>query len=420
MLLHRYIARRTQASITGGGEAWPLLPRIVPYDSYTETYKNNEDVAAPRRLQYVRHGKEFLVGMTGSRREVEKMKARIAYFMKYELHLEIVAASHVHIQAGSVLFLGTRVAGFLETKSSRRYSQELEKRRRSKARNRNLAEIRTEAWHNQLKDMSRRAWEFAVKKTQSRYPSWQSAEQAMYQQSQPQSTSPFVFEECDKLKTKESLQRLLAKEEEIFLYHPAIDIPGEILRAHKHLALLLNNFLKEKDDETVNKEMIVKSSVQNPHATERARIHGGIPLQFLAPIELIREQLSKKGILQPKKALPIVLTSMLKSSDEVIVVYFSALAHGLLSYYRCCDNFVKVRRLVDFQVRWSALFTLGCKHGCSARKIIATRHSNSSWPRALNSQGKVIAEFPSPATIARMGKKFLLDIQPNILAPLKS
>lgn len=178
MLLHRYIARRTQASIAGGGEAWPLLPRIIPYDSYTGTYKNNEDVVAPRRLQYVRHGKEFLMGMAGSRREVEKMKARIAYFMKHELHLEIVAASHVHIQAGSVLFLGTRVAGFLETKSSRRYSQELEKRRRSKARNRNLAEIRTEAWHNQLKDMSRRAWEFAVKKTQSRYPSWQAAEQS--------------------------------------------------------------------------------------------------------------------------------------------------------------------------------------------------------------------------------------------------
>lgn len=356
-------------------------------------------------VKYVRHGREFLLGVGGSREVVEKLKARIAQFLRTDLHLDVGLTSHVHIQSGSVVFLGVRVAGVLEDRWPKRYSQELEKRRRSKARVRRMAEMRTETWNNELKDLSLQAWAFGLKKTKQQLRSWEAAEQAMYKKAQGVCCK-FVFDQIERGETQQSLQRLLEKEEDIFYDAPGTGIPAEIIRAHRRLSRLLEKYLEEET--AYEKKM--KLQEKNQPSSGRTPSQGGIPLQLLAPMEVITQKLRKKGILQPSKALPTVLTTMLNSSDEAIVSYFASIGNGLLSYYRCCDNFLKIRRLVDHQVRWSALFTLASKHGCSAKKIIK---SHSRGPRVLNTKGGVIAEFPSTPEIARMGKKFLAGIQPD-------
>lgn len=142
--------------------------------------------------------------------------------------------------------------------------------------------------------------------------------------------------------------------------------------------------------------------------TETAGSYGVLPMQILAPMEVITEKLRRKGILLPTKARPTTLTSMLSSSDEAIVSYFSSPAYGPLRYYRCCDNSHKVRRLVDYQVRWSALFTPASKHRCNTAKVIV---ECTEGPRGLNGKGEVIAKFPGSPTIARMGKGLLTNIR---------
>lgn len=362
-------------------------------------------------LHYMRHGKEFLVGVKGSREDVENIKSRIANFLRTELHLEVSLASHVHIQAGTVMFLGTRVAGLLDNKARRRFSKEIEKRRRSKVRAQGMTHIRTETWHNELKDLAVQSWAFGLKKAKRDLQSWETAKQAVYKKSQELQDSNFVLEQIDRGVTKDAMQRLLDKEEEVFMDAPDAGLPPHILRAHQRLTRLLKKHLEEETafEKKANSALERRSQKAKVSSTED---DGSIPIQLLAPMETIMKKLSLKGILQPRKALPTVLTPMLGSSDEAIVSYFTALGTCLLSYYRCCDNFEKIRRLVDHQVRWSALFTLGSKHGCSARKII---RQFSRGPKIVDQEGRVVAEFPSSPDIARTGKKFLVHVQQHSL-----
>jgi len=359
--------------------------------------------------QYVRYGKECLVGIQGSREAVEKISARIVQFLNSKLHLEVDFTSHVFTANNSVLFLGMRIGAVLPSRWPRQYSREVETRRKSRGRLQNLAELRTEIWNKELQDLSLTAWALGLKKTKKILSSWEAAEQAMYTKAQ-EASRDFLFKKIRRGETWQPLERLLCKEE-IFLNDAAtMGIPDEILKAHRHLSLLLQKFLQDESMSVERQKKIEKNLLQAEGEEERSGDFGlmMIPLQILAPMEVITGKLRRKGILQPSKAFPTVLTSMLNSSDEAIVTYFTSLAKGLLRYYRCCDNFQKVRQLVNHQVRWSALFTLASKHGCSAKKIITT-HSRA--PKVVDHKGKVIAQFPSSPVISRTGKRYLPDIQ---------
>jgi hypothetical protein len=357
-------------------------------------------------LHYMRHGKEFLVGVRGEREDVEEIKSRIAHFLRNELHLEVGLSSHVNIESRSVVFLGTRIAGLLDSKTRRRFSREVEQRRRSKIRAQQMAKVRTETWRNELRDLALHSWAFGLKKTKRELQSWEPAKQAMYKRSQALG-SKFVLDQIERGVSQDVIQRLLEKEEQVFFDSPSTGLPEAILRAHQRLSRLMEKYL---EDETAFEKKA--KAVERMRPRIRVGQDGVIPLQLLAPMEIVTEKLRMKGILQPGKAMPTVLTSMLNSSDEAIVSYFAALGACLLSYYRCCDNFQKVRRLVDYQVRWAALFTLGSKHGCSAKKIIS---QFSRGPRIVNRKGGVVVEFPSSPDIARMGKKFLLNVHQSSL-----
>lgn len=385
-----------------------LLPRSSVRMSFGQSQVEPPEEVEPEmqqnnvNLHYMRHGREFLMGVKGTREDVENIKHRIANFLRTDLHLEVGLASHVHIQSGSVVFLGTRIAGLLENKTRRRFGKEIEKRRRSKIRAQGMAKIRTDTWHNELKELALQSWAFGLKKTKKDLQSWEMAKQAMYKRSQ-ELGSKFVIDEIEKGQSREAVQRLLDKENEIFFDAPSTGLPEPILRAHHRLTRLMERFLEAEAS-------FEKKAKAIERAKPKVKHEGVIPLQLLAPMEILTSKLGKKGILQPTKALPTVLTSMIGASDEAIVSYFAALGTTLLTYYRCCDNFQKVRRLVDHQVRWSALFTLGSKHGCSARKVIK---QFSRGPKILNRKGEAVVEFPSSPDILRMGKRFLVHVQHN-------
>jgi hypothetical protein len=88
-------------------------------------------------------------------------------------------------------------------------------------------------------------------------------------------------------------------------------------------------------------------------------------------------------------------------SDGDIVNWFAGIAISLLSYYRCCDNLYQVRTIVDYQIRWSAIFTLAQKQKSSARNII------SQYGKDLNivnqEGGKTLAEFPNSIELSKLG-----------------
>lgn len=99
--------------------------------------------------------------------------------------------------------------------------------------------------------------------------------------------------------------------------------------------------------------------------------------------------------------------NIILAEPYVIVSYFRSVAHGLLSYYSCCDNFTKIKDLVDFQIRYSAARTLANKMKYSSVKKtftvlgkdlnIEAGAGNTSFPPSREIRSKLKEFKVSPA-----------------------
>lgn len=130
-------------------------------------------------------------------------------------------------------------------------------------------------------------------------------------------------------------------------------------------------------------------------------ISSEFPIQMGAPIKKILRRLRDRGLISRRRPWPIHVACLTNVSDGDIVNWFAGIAISLLSYYRCCDNLYQVRTIVDYQIRWSAIFTLAHKHKCSARNIIL------KYSKDLNivnqKGGKTLAEFPNSISLGKLG-----------------
>jgi hypothetical protein len=96
-------------------------------------------------------------------------------------------------------------------------------------------------------------------------------------------------------------------------------------------------------------------------------ISSEFPIQIEAPIKKILRRL--RGLISMFPCAPIHVACLTNVSDgDIVVNLFAGIAISPLSYYRCRDNLYQVRTIVDYQIRWSAIFTLAHKHKSSARK----------------------------------------------------
>lgn len=130
-------------------------------------------------------------------------------------------------------------------------------------------------------------------------------------------------------------------------------------------------------------------------------ISSEFPIQIEAPIKKILRRLRDRGIISRRRPWPIHVACLTNVSDGDIVNWFAGIAISLLSYYRCCDNLYQVRTIVDYQIRWSAIFTLAHKHKSSARNIILKYSKDSN---IVNQEGgKTLAEFPNSIELGKLG-----------------
>uniref|UniRef100_A0A453HT63 Domain X domain-containing protein n=1 Tax=Aegilops tauschii subsp. strangulata TaxID=200361 RepID=A0A453HT63_AEGTS len=90
------------------------------------------------------------------------------------------------------------------------------------------------------------------------------------------------------------------------------------------------------------------------------------PIQIEAPIKKILRRLRDRGLISRRRPRPIHVASL--TNDRDIVNWSAGIAISPLSYYRCCDNLYQVRTIVNYQIRWSAIFTLA--HSTNLRRGI--------------------------------------------------
>nr|AZS52482.1 maturase [Balanophora laxiflora]UPI49006.1 maturase R [Balanophora laxiflora] len=94
-------------------------------------------------------------------------------------------------------------------------------------------------------------------------------------------------------------------------------------------------------------------------------------IKIEAPIKKILRRLQDRGLISRIKPRPLHVACLTNLSDGDIVNWSAGIAISPLSYYRCRDNLYQVRTIVDYQIRWSAIFTLAHKHKSSVRNIIS-------------------------------------------------
>ena len=64
----------------------------------------------------------------------------------------------------------------------------------------------------------------------------------------------------------------------------------------------------------------------------------------------LKEKLKLNGLLT-KFNRPVAVNRMLNQKNYIIVGWFHSVAQGFLEYYRCCNNFVKVKNYVEYFIR---------------------------------------------------------------------
>nr|ULQ69287.1 maturase [Eriocaulon brownianum]ULQ69336.1 maturase [Eriocaulon schochianum] len=125
-----------------------------------------------------------------------------------------------------------------------------------------------------------------------------------------------------------------------------------------------------------------------------------LSIQIEAPIKKIFRRLRDRGLISRRRPRPIHAASLTNVSDGDIVNWSAGIAISILSYYRCCDNLYQVRTIVNYQIRWSAIFTLAHKHKSSARNIILKYPKDSN---IVNQEGgKTLAEFPNSIELGKL------------------
>jgi len=139
-------------------------------------------------------------------------------------------------------------------------------------------------------------------------------------------------------------------------------------------------------------------------------------IQIEAPVAEIYEILESRGFITKRKKRPTPNDSVLGHEDHHIVAWYHKVSIGLLEFYAWCDNYQKVKAIVNYHLRWSLIHTLSKKHKSSSSQIIKQYGKNL----VVNHDGKQLAGFLSIAEIKAFGKKSVTNspIRPELLIDL--
>ena len=97
------------------------------------------------------------------------------------------------------------------------------------------------------------------------------------------------------------------------------------------------------------------------------------------------------------------------AEDADIVRYYSSIAHGMLSFYRCADNLGKVKSIIANQIRLSLAATLRQKHKMSVLEC-QLKYGN---PITCEDYQKKKVSFLTNMQIYNLKKEFLVSVNPR-------
>ena len=340
------------------------------------------------RIRYVRYVDNFLFGIAGPKELVIRVKKRILHFVKSNLKLELTGGEITHIASGKVVFLGVEISGVPHSKFPRRFGKAIEQKRNANNRLNQQQKVKD--------DRILKAIQLALKKAV-----------------RGNKLQNFKFPTDFKIKFRAIMETIISNEEfaavSISTYK---DFISAIYKTHKLVPARVLEILKQLEIELKNWE---KQAPKNEYKYPKKSCNvlevkfKALPPQIKAPLDNLRDKLRDKGIIS-KSNKPTAVGRLVTQPDHIIVSWFRGVGQGFLNYYRCCDNFYKVKLYVDYLIRWSAIHTLANKHGTSRSRVIV------KWSKDLvikDLDGFKLASFPNSYSIRGLARKFLTNINGN-------
>ena len=377
-------------------------------------------------ILYVRYADDFIVGVAGPKSLAVEVQRRIDTFLKSDLHLEVKDNRILNRSAGGVNFLGFRVYLSDRSKKTRvkwkHFASVAKYKRRVEARfrvsDRRLAQAFVEgakrdlvkAYKHMLGELSLPLNKASVGLA-SRHIAQRSTALALL--------NPALERWYDTFDQRFKLNMVLAqkfyrKEAQILPIHK--DDPGA-----KELADLRNNFIEgldklvkdsrftyfEEKRESVSQrettlyagqqknffsEISEETAIRLADALTEAKLeHEKVrKVRVLAPTRDLVDKLTERGFYHLKRRKPIAKASLTSFNDADIILCYSQVMSGLLSYYQPAENLGEVKRLME-GLRRSCGLTLAMKH---KKPIVWVYNTYGEDIAASTPDGKTVALPP--------------------------
>lgn len=363
------------------------------------------------RLYYSRYADDFLVALSGPKTLAIQIRKDITDFLHSDLHLEISEekSNLGHVMDNHATFVGMRLSIVPAAKLPQRSTKGIQAMKKYRKRILFQAKMQERRVVRELTRLGRKTLQEAIKKALSSGSRTPDVSPKAFRIS---SLSNFVSESATELLTDRAEVSRLAGQFRL----------GDILTNKAVLANLPPKILAkfEEFQETVDNELNpVKSGLtvgnartESPAPTAEAdqgtaKQRTALRIQIQAPVDKIRSKLRDRGIVS-KEGGPTAVRSLCSQEESVIVRWYGHVAHGLLAYYRCCDNLHVIKRFVDYHLRWSCLHTISTKF----KSTLANTISKYSKDLLVDEKkGKPYSPFPSTDYIRALRKEFLANAQ---------
>ena len=342
------------------------------------------------RICYARYADDLLLGIVGAVFLLIEIQKRITHFLQSGLNLWVGSAESTTIAARSTVeFLGTVIREVPPRTTPIQFLRELEKRLRVKHRIHITACHLRSAIHSKFRDLG---YSIPIKEL-----------------TKGMSGRGRLL---DAVQLAETLGKNGLKSPQVSVLWGTV----KHIRQRSRGIPLLHSSGQSKVPSGVQQAVsrsgmsVLKKKLYTPFGRKAAGEGRGhwagsfsseFPIQIEAPIKKILRRLRDRGLISRRRPWPIHVACLTNVSDGDIVNWSAGIAISPLSYYRCCDNLYQVRTIVNYQIRWSAIFTLAHKHKSSARNIIPKYPKDSN---IVNQEGgKTLAEFPNSIELGKLG-----------------
>ncbi|CAH9116984.1 unnamed protein product [Cuscuta epithymum] len=342
------------------------------------------------RICYARYADDLLLGIVGSIELLIEIQKRIAHFLQSGLNLWVDSAGSTTIAARSTVeYLGTVIREVPPRTTPIQFLRELEKRLRVKHRIHITACHLRSAIHSKFRNLGN---SISIKQLTKGMSG--------------------TFRLLDAVQLAETLGTAGIRSPQVSVLWGTV----KHIRQGSRGISLLHSSGRSKVPSDVQQAVsrsgmrARKFALYTPAGRKAAGGGGGhwarsisseFPIQIEAPIKKILRRLRDRGLISRRRPWPIHVACLTNVSDGDIVNWSAGIAISPLSYYRCRDNLYQVRTIVDYQIRWSAIFTPAHKHKSSARNIIL-KYSKDS--HIVNKEGgKTLAEFSNSIELGKLG-----------------